>query len=154
MIGKIGKLISGIILIFLVIILLVRVFFISQEKIYDNDYPNIKGYSYIKVSDKFLEPDIKEGEFVLLTNNEAIKEGDFVVYKLDGKRVVRKVLKEEDDKYILTDDFTLEKSKVLAKVYYKNSKISLVLNIFTNKIVVLVMLILVFILPVITYKRY
>ena len=113
-----------------------------------------KGYSYIKVSDKFLEPDIKEGEFVLLTNNETIKEGDFVVYKLDGKRVVRKVLKEEDDKYILTDDFTLEKSKVLAKVYYKNSKISSVLNIFTNKIVVLIMLILVFILPVMTYKRY
>ena len=142
-----------IISIYLCAVVLLFAYFTVYKELYDDKFPMIQGYSYIKVPDDNLSP-----EYV--KDDEKVEVGDYVVYLKDNKYpTMKQVTKLED--YIVTLNYTNKKEEstinfdmIIAKAKYSDPTLSKVLNIITNPVVLIVLLVSVILIPELTYKRY
>lgn len=166
LVRKLLKFIAYIILVYLAALLLIKVYFITQEKLYENSYPNINGYSYYKVDTNEYEPDYNSGDFVFLKNNEEVKLNDYILYKKDTVKGFNKVneiktVKNELDDiyknyYVLADEDKTEISEdeLLGVAFSIDKRINKGLRIGTNPAIIFFMMIFMFLVPSLTYKRY
>lgn len=159
MIRFIANAIRIIVITYLVIILIIFAFFLTQEKLYEISLPSIKGYSYIHYQNNHLEPNINDNEFVLIQKTSNIDTGDYVVYIKNDIKKIKKVISR--DKYILeisyidgTEKETLKLDDAFGKVIYQNKVISDILNVITNYVVIIIMIVYASLIPSLTYKRY
>ena len=142
---------------------------ILSDKGAGHAYSSIRGYSFYYVEDRSLEPDIPKNTFLLLKSEErqySIKEGDYVLYVEEGKTLLKKVMKENVsdvvlDEYVVgypgddeIDYTTVKKSSVLFKSIYHSEWLTLCYQIFTNWIVVLILVLFLVLSPSLTYKRF
>ncbi|MGM9877965.1 MAG: hypothetical protein ACI33S_04870 [Bacilli bacterium] len=163
------KIIRIIICLFLYTFLLIKVFFISQEYLYENEYPGVYGYSILKIKNDYLSPDIEKNSYVILQSKEEYEVGDIVYYS--GKNISKIIeIREEEtsvedesnpiieDVIELKDNreevFITSKNDIYGKVIYNNKKISTTINILTHPIVILLLIIFSISISSLTYKRY
>lgn len=151
-----------IISIYLCAVVLLFAYFTVYKELYDDKFPMIQGYSYVKVPDDNLSPEYVKNDFVLVEfkDDQKVEVGDFVVYLKDNKYpTMKQVTKLED--YIVTLNYTNKKEEstinfdmIIAKAKYSDPTLSKVLNIITNPVVLIVLLVSVILIPELTYKRY
>ena len=152
------NLVRFILAIYLLVYIVISAYFLSQKNFYENDFPTIEGYSYIKAEDDDLSPDLSNKEFALTKKETKIEENDIVVYtNHDGNVDIGKVKTVKDKNIIVVkNDKTdkIEDKQILGKIIYTNATLSKVLNIVTKWYVAIIMLVIVYIIPTLTYKRY
>ena len=151
-----------IISIYLCAIILLFAYFKVYKELYNDKFPLIQGYSYIKIEDENLKPDYVKNDYVLVKfeDDQEIKVGDYVVYlRNNAYPTLKKVTKLED--YIVTlnytnqqDEVTINFDQIIAKATYTNPTLSKVLHIITNPVMLIILFISVVILPELTYRRY
>lgn len=151
-----------IISIYLCAVILIFAYFTVYKELYDNKFPMIQGYSYIKVPDDNLSPEYVKNDYVLVQHedDQKVEVGDYVVYLKDNKYpTMKQVTKLED--YIVTLNFsnkneesTINFDMIIAKAKYSNPKLSKILHIITNPVALIVLLVSVVLIPELTYKRY
>lgn len=151
-----------IISIYLCVVVLLFAYFTVYKELYDDKFPMIQGYSYIKVPDDNLSPEYVKNDYVLVEHQDEqqIEVGDYVVYLKDGKYpTMKQVTKLED--YIVTLNFSNKKEEstinfdmIIAKAKYSNPTLSKVLHILTNPVALIVLLVSIILIPELTYKRY
>lgn len=159
MIKFIINLIRVIFCIFLLLILLIFVYFLVMEKLYNKDFASIEGYTYIHIQDNNMEPDIYDKEYLLVKETKDIEKNDYVVYLENGIKKTRKVIHASKDElevnYVkISDTSYINLDSVYGKVVYQNKNISNVLNIFTNLVVIIIMIVYILLTPQYTYRRY
>ena len=96
----------GLIITYLIVLAFLFVILYVKKNSYHEDYLDVKGYSYYKIDNATLEPDIRKNNIVILKNSEDIEVGDYVTF-LEGdekKVVLRKVV--ERNEYRLVVDVT------------------------------------------------
>lgn len=151
-----------IISIYLCAVILIFAYFTVYKELYDDPFPMIQGYSYIKVPDDNLSPEYVKNDYVLVQyeDDQKIEVGDYVVYLKDNKYPTMKQVTKLDD-YIVTLNYSNKKEEstinfdmIIAKVKYSNPDLSKVLNIITNPVALIVLLVAVVLIPELTYKRY
>lgn len=162
------KTIQIIICIYLAIFSVVKVFFITQNHLYNNDYPNISGYSIFKVEEDSLSPELKKNDYVILKKQKEYQVDD-IVYTRDDKMLKINEIKNEIiniddentiDRIVITlidnnDKKTnIKIEDIHAKVIYQNKIISTILKIVAHPIGILVLIILAVSLSSLSYKRY
>ena len=128
-----------IIIIYLILFTAIMVSIYTKRKVYNDQFPTVFGYTYLKIDNNLYEPDIKNGNIIILERTKAIDEGDYVVYKYTN-----------DAKFGKDDNGTLNEydlQNVYGKMIYNNDKFSSVMNILTNWIVLVVLLFAGTILP-------
>ncbi len=151
-----------IISIYLCAVILIFAYFTVYKELYDDKFPMIQGYSYIKVPDDNLSPEYVKNDYVLVQyeDDQKVEVGDYVVYLKDNKYpTMKQVTKLED--YIVTLNFsnkneesTINFDMIIAKAKYSNPKLSKILHIITNPVALIVLLVSVVLIPELTYKRY
>lgn len=151
-----------IISIYLCAVILIFAYFTVYKELYDDKFPMIQGYSYIKVPDDNLSPEYVKNDYVLVQHedDQKVEVGDYVVYLKDNKYpTMKQVTKLED--YIVTLNFSNKKEEstinfdmIIAKAKYSNPKLSKILHIITNPVALIVLLVSVVLIPELTYKRY
>ena len=133
-----------IIIIYLILFTAIMVSIYTKRKVYNDQFPTVFGYTYLKIDNNLYEPDIKNGNRIILERTKAIDEGDYVVYKYTNDAKFGKVSKVDKYKvYIKDDNGTLNEydlQNVYGKMIYNNDKFSSVMNILTNWIVLVVLL--------------
>ena len=100
------NIIRGLIIIYIIILAFLYVIFYVKRNTYHEKYPSLNGYSYYKIDNSTLEPEVRKNNYLILKKDENIEVGDFVAF-LDGPEqdiVIRKVV--ERDNYKLTLDVT------------------------------------------------
>jgi hypothetical protein len=132
-------------------------------------YSTIRGYSYYYVDSNKYEPDIPKKTLLILKSEESqytVTEGDYVLFVKGDSVVLKKVMKlnasdtaldeylvgypNEEESYYTT----VKKSDVLFKSIYFSDWLSICYQIFTNWIVVLILVIFLVLSPSLTYKRF
>ena len=151
-----------IISIYLCAVMLIFAYFTVYKELYDDKFPMIQGYSYIKVPDDNLSPEYVKNDYVLVQyeDDQKVEVGDYVGYLKDNKYpTMKQVTKLED--YIVTLNFsnkneesTINFDMIIAKAKYSNPKLSKILHIITNPVALIVLLVSVVLIPELTYKRY
>lgn len=151
-----------IISLFLCAVILLFAYFTVYKELYDDKFPMIQGYSYMKIPDNNLSPDYVKNDYVLVQfkDGEKIEVGDYVVYLKDTQYPTMKQVTKIDD-YLVTLNFTNKKEEntinfdqIIAKAKYSNPTLSKALHILTNPIALIVLLVAVILIPELTYKRY
>lgn len=158
------NIIRGLIIIYIIILAFLYVIFYVKRNTYHEKYPSLNGYSYYKIDNSTLEPEVRKNNYLILKKDENIEVGDFVAF-LDGPEqdiVIRKVV--ERDNYKLTLDVTnnyeskeyrVEKNidEISAKVVYNNNTISAIANVLLNPIVIVILLFLGTIFPEFIFNK-
>ena len=88
---------------YLCVVILLFAYFTVYKELYDDKFPMIQGYSYIKVPDDNLSPEYVKNDYVLVQfkDDEKVEVGDYVVYLKDNKYPTMKKVKKLED-YIVT----------------------------------------------------
>lgn len=158
------NIIRGLIIIYIIILAFLYVIFYVKRNTYHEKYPSLNGYSYYKIDNSTLEPEVRKNNYLILKKDENIEVGDFVAF-LDGPEqdiVIRKVV--ERDNYKLTLDVTnnyeskeyrVEKNidEISAKVVYNNNTVSTIANVLLNPIVIVILLFLGTIFPEFIFNK-
>ncbi len=158
------NIIRGLIIIYIIILAFLYVIFYVKRNTYHEKYPSLNGYSYYKIDNSTLEPEVRKNNYLILKKDENIEVGDFVAF-LDGPEqdiVIRKVV--ERDNYKLTLDVTnnyeskeyrVEKNidEISAKVVYNNNTVSAIANVLLNPIVIVILLFLGTIFPEFIFNK-
>lgn len=158
------NIIRGLIIIYLITLAFLFVMFYVKKNTYHEKYPSINGYSYYKIDNATLEPEIRKDNYLILKKSEDIEVGDFIAY-LDGPEqdiVIRKVV--ERDNYKLTLDVTnnyenkeyrtvKEIDDISAKVVYNNNTVSSIANVLLNPIMIVILLFLGTIFPEFIFNK-
>ena len=154
----------GIIILYLIVLTFVSMLIYVKKNTFHEKYPTIAGYSYYKIDNATLEPEIRKNNYLFMKPDDDIDVGDFVGY-LDGPNqdlVIRKVVEREN--YKLTLDVTnnyenknlrVEKNidDIAYKVTYSSTFVSTLLNILLNPIVIVVLLFLGSIFPELLFSK-
>lgn len=158
------NIIRVLIIIYLIVLAFLFVIFYVKRNTYHEKYPSLNGYSYYKIDNATLEPEVRKNNYLILKKDEKIEVGDFVAF-LDGSQqdiVIRKVV--ERDNYKLTLDVTnnyenkeyrVEKNidEISAKVVYNNNTVSAIANVLLNPIVLVILLFLGTIFPEFIFNK-
>ena len=140
----------------------------SQKKA-GSKYPNISGYSYYIVEDNKLLPDYPKSTFVLLKSDVYYNfdEDDYVLVKEGQINRLRKVIQKDLDEMHVdqfvagytndtneTENITAFKSNVLAVSIYHSEWLTLCYQIFTNWIVILILIVFLVLSSSVSFKRF
>ncbi len=154
----------GLIIAYLIVLTFLFVVLYVKKNSYHEDYLEVNGYSYYKVDNATLEPDIRKNNIVILKDSEDIEVGDYVTF-LEGEKkevVLRKVV--ERNEYRLVVDITnnyenkdykneINIDDVKAKMIYNNNTFSSVMNILLNPAVLVILLFLGTIFPEFVFNK-
>lgn len=154
----------GLIIAYLIVLTFLFVVLYVKKNSYHEDYLEVNGYSYYKVDNATLEPDIRKNNIVILKDSEDIEVGDYVTF-LEGEKkevVLRKVV--ERNEYRLVVDITnnyenkdykneINIDDVKAKMIYNNNTFSSVMNILLNPIILVILLFLGTIFPEFVFNK-
>lgn len=75
----------GLIIAYLIVLTFLFVVLYVKKNSYHEDYLEVNGYSYYKVDNATLEPDIRKNNIVILKDSEDIEVGDYVTF-LEGEK--------------------------------------------------------------------
>lgn len=154
----------GLIIAYLIILTFLFVVLYVKKNSYHDDYLEVNGYSYFKIDNATLEPDIRKNNIVILKGSEDIEVGDYVTF-LEGEEkevVLRKVV--ERNEYRLVVDITnnyenkdykneINIDDVKAKMIYNNNTFSSVMNVLLNPVVLVILLFLGTIFPEFVFNK-
>lgn len=154
----------GLIIAYLIVLTFLFVVLYVKKNSYHDDYLEVNGYSYFKIDNATLEPDIRKNNIVILKDSEDIDVGDYVTF-LEGEKkevVLRKVV--ERNEYRLVVDITnnyenkdykneINIDDVKAKMIYNNNTFSTVMNILLNPVVLVILLFLGTIFPEFVFNK-
>lgn len=154
----------GLIITYLIVLAFLFVILYVKKNSYHEDYLEINGYSYYKIDNATLEPDIRKNNIVILKNSEDIEVGDYVTFlEGDDKKVVlRKVV--ERNEYRLVVDVTnnyenknykteINIDEVKAKMVYNNNTFSSIMNILLNPVILVILFFLGTIFPEFVFNK-
>ena len=86
-------------------------------------------FSRFRVVGRSMEPSFREGDYVIIQNLTSPKTGDVVVVNYTGKRMIKRVTKLENKKYITRGDnqldgkiFAVSRKEVVGKVFFHARK--------------------------------
>lgn len=154
----------GLIIAYLIILTFLSVIFYVKKNSYHEDYPEVKGYSYFKVGNATLEPDIRKNNIVILEKSEDIDVGDYVTF-LEGEEkeiVLRKVVERNEYRLVvnITNNYENKSYKteiniddVKAKMIYNNDTFSSIMNILLNPVILIILLFLGTIFPEFIFNK-
>ena len=154
----------GLIITYLIVLAFLFVILYVKKNSYHEDYLDVNGYSYYKIDNATLEPDIRKNNIVILKNSEDIEVGDYVTF-LEGdekKFVLRKVV--ERNEYRLVVDVTnnyenknykteINIDEVKAKMVYNNNTFSSIMNILLNPVILVILFFLGTIFPEFVFNK-
>lgn len=154
----------GLIITYLIVLAFLFVILYVKKNSYHEDYLDVNGYSYYKIDNATLEPDIRKNNIVILKNSEDIEVGDYVTF-LEGdekKVVLRKVV--ERNEYRLVVDVTnnyenknykteINIDDVKAKMIYNNNTFSSIMNILLNPVILVILFFLGTIFPEFVFNK-
>ncbi len=154
----------GLIIAYLIVLTFLFVVLYVKKNSYHDDYLEVNGYSYFKIDNATLEPDIRKNNIVILKDSEDIEVGDYVTF-LEGEEkevVLRKVV--ERNEYRLVVDITnnyenkdykneINIDDVKAKMIYNNNTFSSVMNVLLNPVVLVILLFLGTIFPEFVFNK-
>lgn len=154
----------GLIITYLIVLAFLFVILYVKKNSYHEDYLEINGYSYYKIDNATLEPDIRKNNIVILKNSEDIEVGDYVTFlEGDDKKVVlRKVV--ERNEYRLVVDVTnnyenknykteINIDDIKAKMVYNNNTFSSIMNILLNPVILVILFFLGTIFPEFVFNK-
>jgi len=156
------------------------VLYFSLEKINEMKFPSLRGYTYHKINDNYLEPEIKQNNILIFKENSEFKINDIILYIENNNRKVGKIIDITDEKitidyinisnpkviYVDTNAILnsnpnsleeinyLYKEDIFGTMIYNNNIFSKVVNILTHWITLIIMIIFIVIIPNKTYKRF
>lgn len=154
----------GLIIAYLIILTFLSVIFYVKKNSYHEDYLEVKGYSYFKVDNATLEPDIRKNNIVILEKSEDIDVGDYVTF-LEGEEkeiVLRKVVERNEYRLVvnITNNYENKSYKteiniddVKAKMIYNNDTFSSIMNILLNPVILIILLFLGTIFPEFIFNK-
>lgn len=154
----------GLIIAYLIVLTFLFVVLYVKKNSYHEDYLEVNGYSYYKVDNATLEPDIRKNNIVILKDSEDIEVGDYVTF-LEGEKkevVLRKVVERNEYKLVvdITNNYENKDYKneiniddVKAKMIYNNNTFSSVMNILLNPVVLVILLFLGTIFPEFVFNK-
>ena len=158
------NIIRGLIIIYIIILAFLYVIFYVKRNTYHEKYPSLNGYSYYKIDNSTLEPEVRKNNYLILKKDENIEVGDFVAF-LDGPEqdiVIRKVVERDNYKFTLdvtnnyeSKEYRVEKNidEISAKVVYNNNTVSAIANVLLNPIVIVILLFLGTIFPEFIFNK-
>ena len=153
---------------YIAVLVIVGLLLYSQKRS-GSRYPNISGYSYYIVEDNKLQPEYPKSTFVVLKSDVyyTFDEGDYVLVKEGKVNRLRKVIQKDLDEMHVdqfvggytydineTENIAALKSDVLAKSIYHSSWLTLCYQIFTNWIVILILIVFLVLSSSISFKRF
>ena len=154
----------GLIITYLIVLTFLFVVLYVKKNSYHEDYPEINGYSYYKIDNATLEPDIRKNNIVILKDKEDIEVGDYVTYLSgeDKEIVLRKVVERNEYRLVVdvTNNYENKNYKeeiiiddVKAKMIYNNNAFSTVMNILLNPVILVILLFLGTIFPEFVFNK-
>ena len=134
-----------------------------MDKRGNKKYVNIRGISYVVVDNDYLSPDIPSSTVVLLkkASIDEVNEGEFALVYDGGVAKLKKIIKKDDATgtvltgYVSdTEKTVVNNSDILAKKIYSGVFFSIMFHIFTNPIVIILLLLFLFFSDKWSYKRF
>lgn len=154
----------GLIITYLIVLAFLFVILYVKKNSYHEDYLDVNGYSYYKIDNATLEPDIRKNNIVILKNSEDIEVGDYVTF-LEGdekKVVLRKVVERNEYRLVVnvTNNYENKDYKteiniddVKAKMVYNNNTFSSIMNILLNPVILVILFFLGTIFPEFVFNK-
>ena len=154
----------GLIITYLIVLAFLFVILYVKKNSYHEDYLDVNGYSYYKIDNATLEPDIRKNNIVILKNSEDIEVGDYVTF-LEGdekKVVLRKVVERNEYRLVVnvTNNYENKDYKteiniddVKAKIIYNNNTFSSIMNILLNPVILVILFFLGTIFPEFVFNK-
>ena len=154
----------GLIITYLIVLAFLFVILYVKKNSYHEYYLDVNGYSYYKIDNATLEPDIRKNNIVILKNSEDIEVGDYVTF-LEGdekKVVLRKVVERNDYRLVVdvTNNYENKNYKteinideVKAKMVYNNNTFSSIMNILLNPVILVILFFLGTIFPEFVFNK-
>lgn len=154
----------GLIITYLIVLAFLFVILYVKKNSYHEDYLDVNGYSYYKIDNATLEPDIRKNNIVILKNSEDIEVGDYVTF-LEGdekKVVLRKVVDRNEYRLVVdvTNNYENKNYKteiniddIKAKMVYNNNTFSSIMNILLNPVILVILFFLGTIFPEFVFNK-
>lgn len=154
----------GLIITYLIVLAFLFVILYVKKNSYHEDYLDVNGYSYYKIDNATLEPDIRKNNIVILKNTEDIEVGDYVTF-LEGdekKIVLRKVVDRNEYRLVVdvTNNYENKNYKteiniddIKAKMVYNNNTFSSIMNILLNPVILVILFFLGTIFPEFVFNK-
>ena len=142
----IKKILSNILLIFLMIILILVVYskYIRKEKVI-----SLGGYSIFIVLTESMQPTIKEGELIIVKKCDDYKVDDIITYMDFDERLITHRIKQIDEKKFITqgdnnsvDDGYKSTEAIQGKVIYHSKALGIFIMIWMKVLIILILLML------------
>ena len=154
-------LLKATIAIYLVAVVLITAFFLTQKELYDIPFPLLFDYSYYKIETEEYSPDYEKNDFIIVKKSDEVSQGDYVVY-VERKDIVRfrKVVSKNGALVTLKNpnskdnEVTIDSKDIIAVSDYHSDFLSLILTWLTEPVVVIVIFVVAVLLPEVQYRDY
>ena len=143
----------GLIITYLIVLAFLFVILYVKKNSYHEDYLDVNGYSYYKIDNATLEPDIRKNNIVILKNSEDIEVGDYVTFLVGERneyRLVVNVTNNYENKDYKTE---INIDDVKAKMIYNNNTFSSIMNILLNPVILVILFFLGTIFPEFVFNK-
>mgnify|MGYP004475117691 CR=1 FL=1 len=146
------KLFKGIFFTLFVVLCVFNIVLFFSTSVLKNSYPNILGYTYFEVLTGSMRDEIKERDIVIIKLNSNYNVGDVVTYKTAKSYVTHRIIKIEGNKVITkgdannTEDEPISKEQIIGKVIKVVGSAGIFMRVFTDKVVVVLLFIVVLVL--------
>lgn len=121
-IHKIVGILLNILLVIISVLIVIGVFYITQIKLFNNDYANLLGYTFFEVATGSMSPTINVGDVVIVKITKEVNENDIIVFKEENNFITHRLIQKEEGKIITkgdannSEDKSITEDSILGKV--------------------------------------
>lgn len=121
-IHKIVGILLNILLVIISVLIVIGVFYITQIKLFNNDYANLLGYTFFEVATGSMSPTINVGDVVIVKITKEVNKNDIIVFKEENNFITHRLIQKEEGKIITkgdannSEDKSITEDSILGKV--------------------------------------
>lgn len=121
-IHKIVGILLNILLVIISVLIVIGVFYITQIKLFNNDYANLLGYTFFEVATGSMSPTINVGDVVIVKITKEVNENDIIVFKEENNFITHRLIQKEEGQIISkgdannSEDKSITEDSILGKV--------------------------------------
>ncbi len=121
-IHKIVGILLNILLVIISVLIVIGVFYITQIKLFNNDYANLLGYTFFEVATGSMSPTINVGDVVIVKITKEVNENDIIVFKEENNFITHRLIQKEEGQIITkgdannSEDKSITEDSILGKV--------------------------------------
>ena len=101
---NVWKVLRGSLLLFLAAVLIINLYIISAQILFEKDLPKVAGFAQIIVISGSMQPSIMAGDLLVIHEQEDYEKRDIVTYRSNGRLITHRIIEIDTEQALMRGD--------------------------------------------------